>query len=179
MRARARYGRIIAAGGAAIVAGAALLPAAASAAPGDKFKIEKNGNIVANGAAVKVKFSYSCPAGWEGGAGVTLVEALGDGFASGYGGKTIKCTGKKEDATFFIQANTYEGSRPFKKGEASVVANLDAWNPQGQCGEGMPCPMPAEPAPAAGGGKMSAPADIMPAPSNMHREFTGVINLQP
>jgi hypothetical protein len=188
MRARARYGRIIAAGGAAVVAGATLLPAAAQAAPGDKkFAVEKTGKILAEGAAVKVKFTYNCPDGWEGGAGVTIVEALGEAFASGYGGKTLKCTGKDEDATFFIQANTYEGSRPFRAGNASIVANLDAWNPQGgQCGYGGPCPVEGDAmaVPPPGGGKMSAaperpalPGDKMPGPANMHKDWSGVIKL--
>lgn len=184
MAARARYGRIIATGGAAILAGATLLPAAASAAPGDKkFQVGKTGKILANGAAVKVKFTYSCPDGWEGGAGVTIVEALGDAFASGYGGKSLKCTGGAQDATFFIQANTYEGARPFQPGQASIVASLDAWNPQGgPCSPEMPCPVdaPAAAAPAPPQGSMFAATsatDKMPPPSNQHKEFSGVITL--
>lgn len=184
MRARAGHGRLIALGGAATMVVVAVLPTAAQAAPSDKkFDVAKNGKVVAGGAAVKVKFTYNCPKGWQGGAGVTLVEALGDTFASGYGGKNLKCSGEPQEATFFVQANTYEGAHPFRAGDASIVANLDAWNPQDNgCGEGAPCPMPVEgDAPAAApGGKSAVPsmsATPVKEPASLHREFSGVVTL--
>ena len=200
MRARARYGRMTALAGAAVAAATlttvALAPASASAAPAPKsFDLAKDGKIVAKGAAVKLSFAYTCPAGWQGGASVTVVEALGDAFASGYGGKNLKCTGGQQNATFFIQANTYDGARPFQAGEASLVASLDAWNPEdggGGCGPGMPCPLPTEgdaPATAApphgyqdsgyqdSSYQASSIDTPVKEPASLHREFTGVVKL--
>lgn len=181
MRARARYGRLVAVGGAAALVGLTFTPSTALAAPADKkFDVAKTGKIMAEGAAVKVKFDYTCPEGWQGGAGVTIVQAINkEAFASGYGGKNLKCSGGKQTASFFIQSNVYDGARPFQPGVASIVANLDAWNPQdGGCGEGMPCPI-AEPEPAMGGGPTgkSSAMSALKEPSSMHRDFSGVITL--
>ena len=159
-----QYARIIGFGGAAMLAGITALSAPAYAGvAGKTLTVKDKGTISAGGAAVKVPFTAQCPEGWSGYLNLNVVEAIGDSFAAGYGGKTLKCTGKVEKGFVYLQAQVSENTRPFRPGQASMLATMDAYEPSPTCGEGAPCPVD----------DMSA----KPAATPVHKESSGTIML--
>jgi hypothetical protein len=188
MKATSGIGIMLSTGAVATAAAVLLAPIAAFAGPvAQSLDVDNKAKISAKGAAIRIPYSYLCQDGWEGNLSVQVVEALGNELASGYGNKTLKCTGAKKTATLYLQVGAYQGARPFKAGPASIVATLDSYDPKADpCANGGPCPA----APVAGGmppgerlfSAASVPAGHMPADmprfdTSAHSEFQGTIQL--
>lgn len=118
--------------GVAVTTAAALAPAVASAAPAEKRVTMKNGVIKADGAAVKLPTSFTCPAGFEAFLSAQIIQALGSKFAGGFDTAVRQCTGERQKITFYIQAVPAENTRPFREGPASARVILDAIDPESQ-----------------------------------------------
>jgi hypothetical protein len=180
-----------------------LSPSAALAA-GAKKVTQGDGTILAHGAAITVPATFSCPAGYVAYLTAQVVQAIGEEFAGGFDTTTKECSGKKQQATFFIQAQPAgDNTRPFQVGEASSRVILDAvdpasldpyygaegtGDPSAADGQGAPTgPLP--PIPPLGGPAPAQystiddpmptePAPTPPAPPSVHGEARGTIQLK-
>ena len=205
MHAWASRTRVRAAAAFGIATTVALLPVTAFGAEQDSdLGVGNKGWIMANGAAIVIPYSYSCPEGWRGSMWLNVVQAHGNTFSSGGNGKSVECTGQNTDAKLFLKANVYDKTTPFRSGAASIVASMDVYDPAAQCGEYEPCPMPAEPAmsetpppaaapapatrttkpPTGKSGPAAAdtpttPSDVKPSPmpTSNHSDWNGTIML--
>ncbi len=90
---------------------------------------KKNAKVSAKGAAVKLPLVYTCTAKWQGYISVSLVQAVGNGFASSSSWKSVKCTGKAKAVTLYLQASPGQGAKAFEKGTASLVGSIDSSDP--------------------------------------------------
>lgn len=160
MTSRTRISLLLSAGAAATAVTVAVAPTAAfaahsgaeagSAAGASAIKAAKKAKISAKGAAVRVPITYKCNKGWSGYLTLQLVEVVDDGFASGFGGRTLSCTGLAKTVSVYVQANTGQGAEPFEPGAASLLASIDSYNPDDTgCGGPFGCP-PIEGAKPAG-----------------------------
>lgn len=154
----------------------------AQAAP-SALDVDNKAKISARGAAIRIPYSYLCTAGWEGNLSVQVVQALGNDLASGYGNKSVKCSGDKKNASLYLQVAAYQGARPFAPGPASVSASLDSFDPKADgCGNGgMPCPVLSEAKPPQGGMFRAASLPVRAAGQSGdtygHAEVQGTITL--
>lgn len=168
---------------------AAFADEAAVTAASDTIKAaKKNAKVSAKGAAVKVPLTYTCTAKWEGYIGVSLVQAVGNGFASSNSWRSVKCTGAAKSVTLYLQANPGEGARPFEKGPASLVGSIDSSDPsynycdEHDCSEGVAPIAPARAMPPPTGNSIftsaSTPLAIQkPVPHYKHAEFRETIKI--
>lgn len=110
----------------------ALAPSAALAA-GPHRVTQGDGTLLADGAAVRVPATFSCPAGYMAYLTAQLIQAIGDEFAGGFDTTAKPCSGSKQKVTFFIQAvPAGDNTRPFRPGTASSRVILDAVDPESQ-----------------------------------------------
>lgn len=98
-----------------------------------------DGTVSARGAAVQVPLIFTCPEDWRYALEISVVEAVGDGFANGSGSEQGVCTGARQKVALYVQANVMEGNHPFRPGPASVIANLYAGDPPEL--HFLPCPL--------------------------------------
>jgi hypothetical protein len=79
--------------------------------------------LVANGAAIRVVFTITCPAGPGGTAGASITQAAGEGVAQGTTQPLgFTCTGEPQQESALATATV--GGAPFHAGVALVTANV-------------------------------------------------------
>jgi hypothetical protein len=122
------------ASGAALIPVTALAATASPAAPATTarasasatsslFISANSATLVANGAAIRVVFTVTCPAGPGGTAGATITQAAGEGVAQGTTQPLgFTCTGEPQQESALATANV--NGAPFHPGVALVVANI-------------------------------------------------------
>jgi len=176
----------------------AISPSAALAA-GAKKVTQSDATLLADGAAVTLPATFTCPAGYMAYLTAQIVQAIGQDFAGGFDTTAKECTGKKQKLTFFIQAAPAgDNTRPFEVGTASSRVIMDAVDPAAQdpygpyveddgSGDGSgedPGPLGGlPPLPGASPAQYSTIDDPMPteppAPSpTVHGEARGVIEIK-
>lgn len=125
---------------------AAFSPATAGAAPAEKPVQMKNGILQADGAAVRLPTTFTCPPGFEAFLSAQIVQAIGKKFAVGFDSAARQCTGEQQKITFYVQSvPAGENTRPFKPGDASARVILDAFDPNQSGPFFEEEPLPAEP----------------------------------
>jgi hypothetical protein len=172
----------------------ALSPSAALAA-GAKRVTQGNGTLQANGAAITLPSTFTCPAGFTAYLTAQVIQAIGDEFAAGFDTVSKQCTGEKQRLTFYIQAvPAGDNTRPYQAGTASSRVILDAVDPAAEQpyyeeappgeGEGEEVPAsPIPPLPPLTGAQYSTMDDPMGDPSDetpttVHAEARGPITLK-
>lgn len=171
----------------------AISPSAAFAA-GAKRVTQGNGTLMANGAALTLPATFTCPAGYMAYLTAQVIQAIDDEFAGGFDTAAKECTGSKQRISFFIQAiPAGDNTRPFQAGSASSRVILDAVDPEAEgpyyeeeapAGEGeggSSSPLPV--LPPLTGAQHSTIDDPMPtepaeAPPTVHAEARGPIELK-
>lgn len=169
----------------------AISPSAALAA-GAKRVTQGNGTLMANGAAITLPATFSCPAGYMAYLTAQVIQAIGDEFAGGFDTAAKECTGSKQRISFFVQAiPAGDNTRPFQPGEASSRVILDAVDPEAQ----QPYYDEAPADEGDGEGESSSPLPVLPpltgaqystvdepmggeAPPSVHAEARGPITLK-
>lgn len=141
---------------ATLTLGLALSPSAAWAA--GKKVTQGNGTLQANGAALTLPATFTCPEGFMAYLTAQVIQAVDDEFAGGFDQAAKECTGEKQRVTFFIQSvPAGENTHPFRPGVASSRVIMDAVDPAAQD------PYFEEP-PAEGGGSGgdTGPLPVLP-----------------
>lgn len=82
--------------------------------------------LVANGAAVDVELTVTCPQGYSGQVSALVTQRSGNSTAQGGAGTPITCTGQSQTAA--VRATSRNGNR-FKKGTAVVTASVGVCGP--------------------------------------------------
>jgi hypothetical protein len=174
---------------AALTTVALALAPAASAASAAKQVGQGNATLHANGAAITLPATFTCPGGYVAYLSVQVIQAIDDEFAGGFDTATKDCTGAKQRVTFFVQSiPAGENTHPFEVGPASSRVILDAVDPESMEpyyeeevpeGEGESAsPLPPLP-PVTGAqyaiGEEPMPSD--PAPT-VHAEARGTIEIR-
>ncbi len=167
----------------------ALSPSAALAA-GTKPVTQGNGTLQANGAAITLPATFTCPAGYTAYLTAQVIQAIEDEFAAGFDTVTKECTGEKQKLTFYIQAvPAGDNTRPYQAGTASSRVIMDAVDPEAEQpyyeevpegeGEGEAA-SPIPPLPPLTGAQYSTMDEPMSedAPDIVHAEARGPITLK-
>jgi hypothetical protein len=109
-----------------------LSPSAALAA-GAKRVTQGNGTLQANGAAITLPSTFTCPAGYTAYLTAQVIQAIGEDFAAGYDTVAKQCTGERQKLTFYIQAvPAGDNTRPYQAGTASSRVLMDAVDPDAE-----------------------------------------------
>ncbi|MBA3743369.1 hypothetical protein [Sporichthya sp.] len=172
----------------------AISPSAALAA-GAKRVTQGNGTLMADGAAITLPSTFTCPAGYMAYLTAQVIQAIDDEFAGGFDTAAKECTGEKQRISFFIQAiPAGDNTRPFQAGSASSRVILDAVDPEaegpyyeeapageGEGGDRSSSPLPE--IPPLTGAQYSTIDEPMPtepaeASPTVHAEARGPITLQ-
>ena len=168
----------------------ALSPSAALAA-GAKRVTQGNGTLQANGAAITLPSTFTCPAGFTAYLTAQVIQAIGDEFAAGFDQVSKECTGEKQKLTFYIQAvPAGDNTRPYQAGTASSRVILDAVDPEAEQpyyeeemppeGEGEESASPLPDLPPLTGAQYSTMDEPMSeeGPTTVHAEARGPITLK-
>lgn len=171
---------------AAAAIGTVFAPSSSAVAASSKRVQMADGVISANGAAVTMVTTFTCPAGYQAFLSTQIIEAIGKNFAGGFDSQTRDCTGEKQKIKFFVQAvPAGDNTRPFVAGPASARVILDAVDPAAIDGYDAEPPASDEPAPLLPGlppveSNQTRADDPMPAeaPPSIHAEDSGTITLK-
>jgi hypothetical protein len=132
-RTRLLVGAILA--GTATAALIPLSPALSEESPPNPLvnvEIADTGTVEARGAVATVTLHYTCPetpAPFAAFVNVQLTQRSGNGIASGGAGEQAVCDGTQNELTVTIPAS----GKPFKRGVAFAIANLNVCNPFEPC----------------------------------------------
>ncbi|MFI6101322.1 hypothetical protein ACIA8G_37735 [Lentzea sp. NPDC051213] len=111
------------AAGAVLASVAPVMADVSTQSPSAGIKVEPIAKIQAAGAAVEIKVTYTCPAGFSSYVFLDVNQAVIGGVAKGADSAEVRCTGKPESVSLIPIAQ----DRPFRWGSAWVRANLTSF----------------------------------------------------